>query len=68
MTPPPQKIVGLKFCWFVLSCPKRFFVKKKKILVGLTLVGGRGWVDAPPQKKVGLNCVGLLLVLMGDAA
>ena len=27
---PPQKIVGLKFCWVVLSCPKRFFVKKKK--------------------------------------
>ena len=65
---PPQKIVGLKFCWVVLGCPKRFFVKKK-ILVGLTLVGGRGGVDAPPpQKKVGLNCVGLLLVLMGDAA
>jgi len=29
MTPPPKKIVGLKFCWVVLSCPKRFFVKKK---------------------------------------
>ena len=28
---PPQKIVGLKFCWVVLSCPKRFFVKKKNI-------------------------------------
>ena len=36
---PPQKIVGLKFGEVVLSCPKRFFVKKK-ILVGLTLVGG----------------------------
>ena len=25
MTPPPQKIVvGLKFCWVILSCPKRF--------------------------------------------
>ena len=24
MTPPPKKIVGLKFCWGVLSCPKRF--------------------------------------------
>ena len=38
---PPQKIVGLKFCWVVLSCPKRFFVKKKNI--------GRvnpGWVGA----------------------
>ena len=30
MTPPPQKIVGLKFCWVVHSCPKRFFAKKKK--------------------------------------
>ena len=30
-SPPPQKIVGLKFCWVVLSCPKRFFVKKKNI-------------------------------------
>ena len=28
---PPQKIVGLKLCWVVLSCPKRFFVKKKNI-------------------------------------
>ena len=28
---PHQKIVGLKFCWVVLSCPKRFFVKKKNI-------------------------------------
>ena len=63
---PPQKIVGLKFCWVVLSCPKRFFVKKK-ILVGLTLVG-EGLMTPPPQKIVGLNCVGLLLVLMGDAA
>ena len=44
---PPQKIVGLKFCWVVLSCPKRFFVKKK--LVGLTLEGGG--VDAPPQEN-----------------
>ena len=34
--PPPQKIVGLKFCWAILSCPKRFFVKKKNI--------GGGWV------------------------
>ena len=63
---PPQKIVGLKFCWVVLSCPKRYFVNKK-ILEGLTLVGG-GVDDPPPQKIVGLNCVGLLLVLMGDAA
>ena len=62
---PPQKIVGLKFCWVVLSCPKRFFVKKK-LLVGLTLVGGGG--DDPPQKLVGLNCVGFLLVLLPDAA
>ena len=52
MTPPPQKIVGLKFCWVVLSCPKRFFVKKK-ILVGLTLVGEG--LMTPPQKIVGLK-------------
>ena len=31
ITPPPQKkIVGLKFCWVVLSCPKRFFVKQQE--------------------------------------
>ena len=66
MTPPPQKIVGLKFCWFVVSCQKRFFVKKKNI--GRVNWGGGGLMAPPPQKIVGLNCVGLLLVLMGDAA
>ena len=30
MTPPPKKIVGSKFCRVIISCPKRFFVKKKK--------------------------------------
>ena len=29
--PPPRKIVGLKFCRLVLSCPKRSFVKKRNI-------------------------------------
>ena len=51
---PPQKIVGLKFCWVVLSCPKRFFVKKKNIG---RVNPGRGGVDdpPPPQKIVGLK-------------
>ena len=47
MPPPPRKIVGLKFCWVVLTCPKRFF-EKKKILVGLTLVGEG--IMTPPRK------------------
>ena len=29
--PPPPKIVWLKFCRLVLSCPKRSFVKKRNI-------------------------------------
>ena len=33
-----QKIVGLKLCWVVLSCPKRFFIKKKNI--GMANPGG----------------------------
>ena len=50
---PPQKIVGLKFCWVVLSCPNRFFVKKKNIG---RVNPGRGGVDyPPPQKIVGLK-------------
>ena len=61
---PPRKSVGLKFCWVVLSCPKRFFVKK---IIG-RVNPGRGGGDDPPQKLVGLNCVGLLLVLLPDAA
>ena len=46
---PPQKIVGLKFCLVVLSCPKRFFVKKKNI--GRVNPGRGGWVDAPPPEN-----------------
>ena len=42
-SPPTQKIIGLKFCWVVLSCPKIFFVKKKNI--------GRGGVDDPPPPE-----------------
>ena len=49
---PPQKLVGLKFCWVVLSCQKRFFVKKKNI--GRVNPCGGG-VDALPQKLVGLK-------------
>ena len=45
---PPHKIVGLKFCWVVLSCPKRFFVKKKNIG---RVNPGRGGVDDPPPRK-----------------
>ena len=40
---PLQKIVGLKFRWVVLSCPKRFFVKKKTI--GRVSPGGGGVDD-----------------------
>ena len=61
----PQKIEGLKFGEVVLSCPKRFFVQKKNI--GRVNPGREGLMT-PPQKIVGLNCVGLLLVLLGDAA
>ena len=49
MTPSPQKIVGLKFCWFVVSCPKRFFVKKKNI--GRVNPGGGGVDDPPTPRK-----------------
>ena len=51
---PTQKILGLKFCWVVLSCPKRFFVKKKNIR---RVNPSRGGVDDPPpsQKIVGLK-------------
>ena len=55
---PPQKIVGLKFCWVVLSCPKRFFVKKKNIR---RVNPSRGRVGAPPPPenngvKIVLGC------------
>ena len=54
----PQKKVGLKFSWVVLSFPKRFFVKEK-ILVGLTLVG-EGLMTPPPSEnsmvKIVLDC------------
>ena len=48
---PPQKIVGLKFGEVVLSCPKRFFVKKK-ILVGLTLVEEVLMTPPPENSRV----------------
>ena len=50
---PPQKIVGLKFCWVVLSCPKRFFVEKKNI--GRVNPGNGGVDDPLPQKIVRLK-------------
>ena len=43
--PPHQKIVGLKFCWVIVSCPKRFFVKKKNI--GRVNPGGGGVIPPP---------------------
>ena len=46
---PPQKIVGLKFCWVVLSCPKRFFVKKKNI--GRVNPGRGGELMPPPPEN-----------------
>ena len=61
-----DSLLGLKFCWVVVSCPKRFFVKKNNI--GMVNPGRGGVDDPPPQKIVGLNCVWLLLVLLGDAA
>ena len=45
----PQKIVGLKFCWVVLSCPKRFFVKKKNI--GRVNWWGEGLMTPPPENS-----------------
>ena len=50
---PPQKMVGLKFCWVVVHCPKRFFVKKKNI--GM-VNPGRGGVDENSKVKIVLGC------------
>ena len=47
--PTPQKIVGLKFCCVVVSCPKRFFVKKKNI--GRFNPGREGVGDPPPPEN-----------------
>ena len=44
----------------------KFISFKKKRQVGLTQ--GGGYMQPTPLKIVGLNCVGLLLVLMGDGA
>ena len=56
--PPPKKIVGLKFCRLVLSCPKRSFVKKRNI--GRVNPGRGGVDDLPPQEnskvKIVLGC------------
>ena len=56
--PPPQKIVGLKFCWVLLSCPKRIFGKKKNI--GRVNPGRRRVDDPPPPEnnraKIVLGC------------
>ena len=57
MIPPPKKIVGLKFCWVVLTCPKRFFVKQKFIC---RVNPGKGGVEYPPPEnsrvKIVLGC------------
>ena len=42
VTPMGRKIVGLKFCWVVLTCPKDFLVKKKfrvKVFFGSIYLG-----------------------------
>ena len=50
-------MVGFKFCWVVVSCPKRFFLKKKNIN---RVNRGRGGVDDPPPEnsrvKIVLGC------------
>ena len=51
---PPQKIVGLKFGEVVLSCPKRFFVKKKNI--GRVNPGGRVPPPENSRVKIVLGC------------
>ena len=61
----PQKIVGFKFCWVIVSCPKRFFVKKRNI--GRVNWWGEGLMAPPPEKSRVKNCVGLLIVLLGEA-
>ena len=61
--PHPQKIVGLKFCWVVLTSPKRFFVKKKNIG---RVNPGRGGVDDPlPKKIVGLKLCWVVVSIAG---
>ena len=52
MTPPPQKIVGLKLCWVVVSIATRcsitnfrplgpfFLVELEFLVVGVVVVGG----------------------------
>ena len=59
----PQKIVGLKVCWVVLSYPKRFFVKKKNI--GRVNPGRGGVDDPPPQKIVGLKLCWVVVSIAG---
>ena len=58
MYAPPQKIVGLKFCWVILSRPKRIFGKKKNI--GRVNPGRRRVDDPPPPEnnraKIVLGC------------
>ena len=53
-----KKIVGLKFCWVLLSCPKRIFGKEKNID---WVNPGRERVDSPPppennRAKIVLGC------------
>ena len=60
--PPPQKIVGLKLCWVVVSCPKIFFSEK----TGVWLTPGGCSRHTPENSKV--KSVWLSLVLLGEAA
>ena len=65
---PPQKILGLKLSKIIVSCSKRIFVQKRLERVNN---GGRVGDPLPPTpvlKVVGLNCVVLLLVLLGEVA
>ena len=53
----PQKIEGLKFGEVVLSCPKRFFEKKRNI--GRVNPGREGLMTPPPENsrvKIVLGC------------
>ena len=67
VTSPPQKILGLELSKIIVSCSKRIFVQKR-----LKRVNHGGRVGAPPPppvpKVVGLNCVVLFLVLLGEVA
>ena len=47
--PPPPENSRVKFCWLVLSCPKRSFVKKRNI--GRVNPGRGGGLMTPPPEN-----------------